>query len=99
MDRIADNSLGLRGRLATLIAAVALGLSGCAAFNDVVVVDIGEQASLVSADGERRETLLDRDGRGFDCRFSATSSRASLFAVERHIDGTIRCEPLTADGD
>lgn len=99
MDRIPDNSVALLGRLPALFAAVALSVSGCAAFNDVVVVDIGDQASLVSRGGEVRETLLNRDGRGFECRFSATSSRASLFAVERHIDGTIRCEPLTADSD
>jgi hypothetical protein len=82
-------------RLAALVCALTW-LTGCAAFNDVVVVDVGDQFRLVEADGASSRQLLDRDGRGFECRFSATTTRSAWFAAERQIDGTIRCEPLPA---
>jgi hypothetical protein len=82
-------------RLAAL-ACAATWLTGCAAFNDVVVVDVGDQFRLVETDGTVSRQLLDGDGRGFECHFSATTTRSAWFAAERQIDGTIRCEPLPA---
>jgi hypothetical protein len=82
-------------RLAALACAVTW-LSGCAAFNDVVVVDVGDQFRLVETDGTPSRQLLDGGGHGFECRFSATTTRSAWFASERQIDGTIRCEPLPA---
>lgn len=90
---MADEKRLLDGvRQVLLLSGMAL-LGGCAAFNDVVVVDVGEQFHLLEmvpgADTARtRATLAD----GFDCTFSATSVRSSLFAREKRIDGTIRCQ-------
>ncbi|MDJ0740081.1 MAG: hypothetical protein QNJ91_10205 [Gammaproteobacteria bacterium] len=79
-------------------AVVALGcaaLSGCAAFNDVVVVDVGDQFHVIDSDGPPSpQRLHDAAGNGFECTFSARSTRASLFARDKTVDGKIRCEPL-----
>ncbi|MCB1801998.1 MAG: hypothetical protein KDI82_09960 [Gammaproteobacteria bacterium] len=70
-------------------------LSGCAAFNDVVVVDVGEQFHLLemapNSDPSHSQATV---AKGFDCTFSATSVRTSLLAREKRIDGTIRCQRI-----
>jgi len=78
-----------------LLGALPL-MAGCAAFNDTVVVDIGDQAALLTlppGGGEQRQRLR---GQGFECDFEAHSQRSELFGRERRISGHIRCEPLQA---
>lgn len=78
-----------------LILSAAI-LSGCATFNDVLVVDIGEQFRLIE-NGTAAQTVQLRDpsNNGFECSFTATSRRRSFLAHEKHVDGRrVRCQRL-----
>lgn len=80
-------------------AAAILGLGGCAAFNDTVVVDIGDQVKLMQLSYQSAQRAASaagstRSGRGFECDFSAQTRRISLLAGSRQIEGKVRCRPL-----
>lgn len=85
--------------LRALSLVVLLGaIGGCAAFNDTVVVDVGDQFRLIEADVPlASQRLQHANGAGFECTFNARSERSSLFGREKTVDGSIRCKPLTPD--
>ena len=73
-------------------------LSGCASFNDSLVVDIGDQFELLKLEVD--EGPAGKQGwppkHGFECDFDARSKRLSLWDRERQVSGTIRCRGLGA---
>ncbi len=74
------------------LACVVAVLSGCASFNDTVVVDVGEQFGLLTieaADGGTRRHW--RPGQGFECDFTAQGRRGALFGGETQVTGKLRC--------
>ena len=72
-------------------------LTGCASFNDTLVVDVGEQFRLLDLEVEDNPAAAQANAtnNGFECDFDARSRRESLLGGERLVSGTIRCRPLS----
>ena len=85
----------MQTRLVLIICVTAL-LTGCASFNDTLVVDVGEQFRLLDleVEGDPATVQTDAAKNGFECDFDARSRRESLLGRERLVSGTIRCRPL-----
>ena len=78
-----------------LIAAVT---TGCASFNNTIVVDVGDQFRLLQTAASASEESGQRPAApaGFDCEFHATTTGAGPFATEREINGKLRCLRIEA---
>lgn len=82
------------------LASVVAALSGCASFNDTVVVDVGDQFGLLTVEaadggGTRRHW---RPGQGFECDFTAQGRRGTLFGGESQVTGKLRCVAVDGTG-
>jgi len=78
------------------LCSLSVALSGCASFNDTLVVDIGDQFDLLKLEladvSSSQKSWPPRNG--FVCDFDAHSRRLSLFTGDRHVSGKIRCRTL-----
>lgn len=75
--------------LRILFSLIPVLSSGCASFNDTLVVDIGDQFELLKleVDEGHSEQQSWPPKNGFECDFDARSKRLSLWDRERHVSG------------
>ena len=81
--------------IATLVLTAVIA-TGCASFNDTIIVDVGDQFRLLQtgmAESDANGQLVGAPA-GFECEFHARTTNAGPFTNEREVNGTLRCRRI-----